>query len=424
MKTQDPLDRQKRLLDPRASNMIPNVRILVVGVGAVGNEVSKNLVLSGFGNITLIDFDHVEASNLSRTVLFRKEDIGKSKSFVAAQRLTEMALTEEPHIIGLHGNMMTDFGKGQLFLDHDIIILCVDTAKCRAFGSDWSVRTGKPFFEVGFDGFNLNVSFFAPVDGYRQVTDGHYIEKLPSEDGFFPRPIHPLTVCLREDLGQGSFEEVRNSCSGLKAADTMLSVIPTTQCISALASAIVTTELLKYLSGKDTLRNKTLFYYGLTHKTLEVCYKTSPNCTIHQENIPIETLEVSPDITIGQILSEITEHWQAFPLIELPSYVFSGRCACCGRPLTIGKLESEMYHVERWCDDCRQQYPDYETRNNYTNDWHTSPSELSPNSDSEFLRLHLSDIAVPTDDIVKVTLVKDNGVHSIRLRLKPKTQEV
>lgn len=49
-----------------------NSKILVIGCGAVGNEVVKTLVLIGAKNFTLIDFDVVEVSNLSRTVLFNK----------------------------------------------------------------------------------------------------------------------------------------------------------------------------------------------------------------------------------------------------------------------------------------------------------------------------------------------------------------
>ena len=104
--------RQNLIVSKPAAELIKNIKILVVGVGAGGNEVLKNLILMGFGNITILDFDIVEDSNLSRTTLFRKEDIGKSKSLVAAERLKEFALHEKPNIVGLHGNLMTDFGKG------------------------------------------------------------------------------------------------------------------------------------------------------------------------------------------------------------------------------------------------------------------------------------------------------------------------
>lgn len=137
-------DRQNLMIKPDTAKLIKATKILVIGVGAGGNEVLKNLLLMGFGHFTILDFDTVEDSNLSRTTLFRKEDIGKSKSLVAAERLKEMALHEKPEIVGLHGNFMTDFGKG-LFVEHDIVISCVDTQKCRAYINDWCVRTKTPF---------------------------------------------------------------------------------------------------------------------------------------------------------------------------------------------------------------------------------------------------------------------------------------
>src|SRR5258707_3325621 len=57
-------------------------RVLVVGAGALGNEVLKNLALLGVGTVYVIDLDTIETSNLSRSVLFRAEDGGQSKAVV------------------------------------------------------------------------------------------------------------------------------------------------------------------------------------------------------------------------------------------------------------------------------------------------------------------------------------------------------
>ena len=57
---------------------------LVVGAGALGNEVLKNLALLGVGTVYVVDFDEIEESNLTRSVLFRAEDCGRPKAEVAA----------------------------------------------------------------------------------------------------------------------------------------------------------------------------------------------------------------------------------------------------------------------------------------------------------------------------------------------------
>ena len=53
---------------------VSSAKVLVAGCGALGNEVVKNLALFGVGHITLVDFDRVERSNLTRSILFSRED--------------------------------------------------------------------------------------------------------------------------------------------------------------------------------------------------------------------------------------------------------------------------------------------------------------------------------------------------------------
>lgn len=57
-------------------------RVLLVGAGGIGCELLKNLVLTGFGEVHVVDLDTIDLSNLNRQFLFRQEHIKKSKALV------------------------------------------------------------------------------------------------------------------------------------------------------------------------------------------------------------------------------------------------------------------------------------------------------------------------------------------------------
>ncbi len=119
-------------------------QVLVVGAGALGNEVLKNLALLGLGTVYLIDLDLVEPSNLSRSVLFRAEDAGLAKAQVAARRARE--LNPEITVIPMHGDVITDLGLG-LFAEVDLVIGCLDNREARLWVNRQCWKTGTPWID-------------------------------------------------------------------------------------------------------------------------------------------------------------------------------------------------------------------------------------------------------------------------------------
>ena len=66
---------------------LSNSSVLIIGVGGLGSAASLYLTVSGIRKLTLVDFDSVDESNLSRQILFQKEDIGMNKAIVAKRKL-------------------------------------------------------------------------------------------------------------------------------------------------------------------------------------------------------------------------------------------------------------------------------------------------------------------------------------------------
>jgi len=125
-----------------------NATVLLLGIGALGNEVAKNLVLLGVGRLLIVDFDHVEESNLSRSLLFRLEDAQnrRLKSDVAAERLREM--NPDVDIRSLPLDCTWELGDG-VMRHADAIVGAVDGWFPRCVLNRAALRVGKPWIVGG-----------------------------------------------------------------------------------------------------------------------------------------------------------------------------------------------------------------------------------------------------------------------------------
>jgi len=124
---------------------------LVVGAGALGNEVVKALGLLGIGRMTVVDPDTVEASNLTRSVFFRvPEAIGRSKALA----ITEAArrLFPDTQSTGIDSEI-ADVGF-QDVAQVDIIFSCVDTDLARLEIAFIATRLNRAVCDAGLDGYD------------------------------------------------------------------------------------------------------------------------------------------------------------------------------------------------------------------------------------------------------------------------------
>ena len=70
---------------------LADAHVVIIGIGGLGQLAAQYLACAGVGELTLIDMDKVEVSNLPRQLLFSDADIGLNKALVAKERLKFLA---------------------------------------------------------------------------------------------------------------------------------------------------------------------------------------------------------------------------------------------------------------------------------------------------------------------------------------------
>jgi ubiquitin-like 1-activating enzyme E1 B len=127
----------------------------MVGAGGIGCELLKNLVLTGFGEVHIVDLDTIDLSNLNRQFLFRKEHIKKSKALVA--RDTAQKFNPNVKIIAHHANIKDPQFNIDWFRSFRIVFNALDNLEARRHVNKMCLAADVPLIESGTTGFNGQV---------------------------------------------------------------------------------------------------------------------------------------------------------------------------------------------------------------------------------------------------------------------------
>lgn len=139
-------------------DLLKKSTIFIAGVGALGCEIAKDLALAGVGKLVLVDLDTIETSNLSRQLLFRMEDIGRSKAEVAATRVKEL----NPDIeVEFYFKKIQELPL-ELYENCDVIIAALDNVQARFDLNIIARRAKRPMIEGGTVGFEGHVQVIVP----------------------------------------------------------------------------------------------------------------------------------------------------------------------------------------------------------------------------------------------------------------------
>lgn len=105
-------------------NKLINSKVIVFGIGGVGSYVVESLVRSGIGNISIVDFDVVDITNINRQIIALHSTIGKKKVEVMKERILDI----NPNINVTIYDTFVSYETIDNFnmADYDYVIDCID----------------------------------------------------------------------------------------------------------------------------------------------------------------------------------------------------------------------------------------------------------------------------------------------------------
>jgi molybdopterin/thiamine biosynthesis adenylyltransferase len=134
-----------------------NSKILIIGAGGLGSPTIMYLAAAGVGNITIIDDDVVELSNLQRQIIHNYQDIDRPKVISAKEKV--IALNDDVKIT-THQIRVNKENLTNLVQDHDFILDCTDNFPTRFIINEVCFEQKKPLIFAAVKGFLGQVSVF------------------------------------------------------------------------------------------------------------------------------------------------------------------------------------------------------------------------------------------------------------------------
>ena len=265
---------------------VRNAKVLVVGAGALGNEVIKNLTLFGVGTIFVCDFDRIELSNLTRSVLFREKDAYEHsyKAEVAAKRAME--INPQIKVIPIVGNLFSEVGLG-IYKDVDVVIGCLDSRIARYLLNRLCMRVGKTWIDGSIENMTGVVTVYSPGIN-----------------------------CYECNLSREEFNNImlRTGCADVVRAQTSAGRVATTPISASIVGAMQAQEAMKIIHTSDgeptpfkTLSGKMWRFEGMTNTINTYKYSSwKNNCPAHERWTEIiQCDELTTDTKVKEVLEKL-----------------------------------------------------------------------------------------------------------------------
>ncbi|MBI2933317.1 MAG: ThiF family adenylyltransferase [Planctomycetes bacterium] len=302
--------RQERLL---------SAKVLVVGAGALGNEVLKNLALLGVGHVFVVDYDTIESTNLTRSVLYRAGDEGRPKALRAAAAVKQ--INPDVKVRALNGNVITDVGLG-VYGEMDVVIGCLDNRESRLWINRQCWKANKPW-----------------VDGAIQEISG--VTKV-----FVP----PAGACYECGMTEADYRlmNLKYSCPLLKREDIAEGKVPTAPTISSIVAGLQTQEALKLLHGLPVKAGAAMVFSGEANNFYITSYQRKEDCLSHETYPPAEDAPLS----VASAAEDAIRFAGATTLQLDRDLLLDLACPRCGVRRPMMKPLALSHYKEGLCEKC------------------------------------------------------------------------
>lgn len=319
-----------RLIQWWDQKRISKAKVMVVGAGALGNEVVKNLALLGLGEIHIVDLDSVQTSNLSRSVLFREEHAGKRKAVVAAEMAGE--LNPDCRIFSHCADVTTDIGLG-IVREVDVVIGCLDNRVARLWLNRMCFKTGTPWVDGGIQEINGVAKVFLP----------------------------PYGPCYECGMTENDYRLIalRYSCPLLKKEDVQQGRVPTAPTIASIIGAVQVQETLKLLHELPVVEGAAIVFNGMTNNVYQTKYPLKEDCLSHETYDDIVEIDFDIESSAQELFDRLKgvnafseeEHLR---LVLDRDFVTKARCYGCNVAVEVHRTRSKVVAELAVCQQCQQ----------------------------------------------------------------------
>jgi len=320
--------------------------VMVIGVGAIGCEVAKNLALMGIGRLIIVDNDVVEVSNLSRQMLFTDEDVGRPKTLAAREKLVKM----NPWIkIDQYYKDVRELNI-DLFREASVICSCLDNWPVRRWVNSMCIELDKPLVDIAMDGLYANLQAVLP--GKTACLECHGEDLIPKEIQLaectlrrrrpedLKKDLEEQKIHISLDLVEKLFEIGVKTVFDIKYSQAQIfekldevtrnkireiqellrPKMPALQSIAAAIAGLASTEIVKILHGEalGKVFDGLLVYDGYSLRLTKVKLKRKTECFVCGDHVKTENIEisVSPDDRVIDLKKKIAESF-GFPDPEI-----------------------------------------------------------------------------------------------------------